>query len=262
MSMRSLLFVPAKEKMIEKVGKLEADAYILDLEDSIENQNKESALDLLVDKLKIIDYSTTKVIVRLNKDRYISEIEKLHCFDVGFMLPKFEGINEYNEIKQISDTHEIIALVETPRGIVSIEQNANCESVHGLAFGAEDFTVSMGMINDIKYLLYQKSKLVTCARAYGKKVYDTPSFQLEDINKFQTEVDDAFALGFDGKMAINPKHVPYINDTFAGNDLEFMKKIIEEYEAKQQAVLVINGKVYEKMHIAHMKKILRESKGE
>ena len=40
---RSLLFVPSKEKMFKKIGVLGADAYIVDLEDSIEEENKEKA---------------------------------------------------------------------------------------------------------------------------------------------------------------------------------------------------------------------------
>ena len=33
----SLLFVPAKNKMLSKIEKLDAEAYIIDLEDSVEN---------------------------------------------------------------------------------------------------------------------------------------------------------------------------------------------------------------------------------
>lgn len=47
MAIHSLLFVPAKEKMLKKIELLGADAYIVDLEDSIEVDNKAHALELV-----------------------------------------------------------------------------------------------------------------------------------------------------------------------------------------------------------------------
>ena len=40
-----------------------------------------------------------------------------------------------------------------------------------------------------------------------------------------------------------------------------MQEIIDLYEKEQKAVLMIDGKAYEKMHIAHMKKIIKEKWG-
>lgn len=118
------------------------------------------------------------------------------------------------------------------------------------------------MQNSIEYLNYQKSIIVTYAKAYGKKVYDTPSFKLDSIELFEKEVDDAFNLGFDGKMLITPKHIDYINKVFSSGEIETIKSIIELYEKSDEAVVVIDGKVYEKMHIAHLKKILQEKENE
>lgn len=256
--LHSLLFVPAKEKMLKKLGNLGADAYIIDLEDSIEDENKEEALLAVINTLNDLKYENIRIIVRINKNRYMQDIEALLKFNVGFMLPKFEHPSEYENIREISNNHYIYALIETPKGLVFLSEIASCEYVHALAFGAEDFTAFVGMANEIQYLRYQKSCIITFARAYGKKVFDTPSFQLDDCNKFQLEVEESRKLGFDGKMAINPRHLQYINECFSDGDLDVMKAIVEEYEQKQQAVLVINGKIYEKMHICHMKKIIKE----
>ena len=254
----SLLFVPAKPKMMRKIKSLHADGYIIDLEDSIEPQNKKEALMDLLNELPEVLLHAKNIIVRLNKDNYIEEMSKLNSYDVDFMLPKFENFLEYKDIVKLCNNHKFYALIETPLGMVNLKDTASNQYISGLAFGAEDFTACVGMKNDISYLMYQKSMLITYAKAYGKTVYDTPSFQLYDYEHFKIEVNNAVDLGFDGKMAINPKHISYINDSFSEVNLEKIREIVDIYEKKQSAVLTFNGKVYEKMHIDHMKKIIKE----
>ena len=256
--MRSLLFVPVKEKLLKKVGLLGADAYILDLEDSIVEEEKEDALRLLKDFLNVV-HMNNNIIIRLNKSRFHDELNELREFDVSFMLPKFETIVEYSDLLL---GKKYIALVETPKGLINSKEIASCEYIDSIAFGAEDFTASIGMDNDISLLQFQKSMLVTYAKAYGKKIYDTPSFKLDDLDAFEKEVENARALGFDGKMAINPKQLECINKKFSITDNEYIEYIIATYEKCGEAVQVIDGNIYEKMHINHLKKILKENKGD
>lgn len=261
MNCHSLLFVPAKLKMMRKIQDLAADGYIIDLEDSIEPQNKGEALNEVLGELSELLLNSKNIIVRLNKENYFEEASKLNGFNVDFMLPKFEKLEEYEEIAKLCNNHKIYALIETPLGMVNLNNITANACIYGIAFGAEDFTACVGMKNDISYLTYQKNMMVTYAKAYGKVVYDTPSFQLYDYENFKLEVDHAFDLGFDGKMAISPKHISYINETFSKADLKMIQEIIDMYEKEQKAVMVFNGKVYEKMHIDHMKKIMKEKGG-
>ena len=67
--LRSLLFVPAKDKMLQKISVFSSDGYIIDLEDSINEDEKEKALEVLcsfLTKHNIIP----NIYVRLNKERY------------------------------------------------------------------------------------------------------------------------------------------------------------------------------------------------
>lgn len=253
----SLLFVPAKDKMLAKIESFDADAYIIDLEDSIEESDKEDAVARLIDWLKT-NAEKHKIIVRLNKPTYKAELEKLKEFNVDFMLPKYEECDEYLLDDASWDNHRIYVLIETAKGLINIGHILEKNKIYAVAFGAEDYTASVGMKNSINNLQYQKSRLVSYARAYGKLVYDTPSFQLNNDEAFKAEVDNAFDLGFDGKLAINPRQLSYIKKAFSGGDLTSMQKIVDLYEKEQKAVLMVDGKAYEKMHIAHMKKIIKE----
>lgn len=261
MQYRSLLFVPAKEKMLRKISEFTADGYILDLEDSIESENKKEALRTVKQYLNSVPKSDKHLIVRLNKENYEQEYNALCSFAVDFMLPKFEDVDEYSSIISNFNDNKIYALIETPLGIVNAEKIASHNKVKGLAFGAEDYTASMGIENEDRMLTYPKHKLVCCAKAYNKWVFDTPSFSINDEKKFLSEVNESLRYGFNGKMAISPKHVDVINKIFSYVDILEMKRIVEYYEQKGQAVAIIEGQVYEKMHINHMKRIIKENEG-
>ena len=162
MLLKSLLFVPAKEKMLRKIGTLEADAYIIDLEDSIEESDKETALKLVCEFLDNIEETRYTIVIRVNKDRYTKEITKLSSYDVSFMLPKYEQHSDYINLPIGKD---YIALIETPLGILNAREIASDSKIVALAFGAEDFTAGIGMDNCVELLLYPKSTLVVCAKA-------------------------------------------------------------------------------------------------
>lgn len=261
MACRSLLFVPAKEKMLAKVGNLSADAYIIDLEDSIEDSDKQNALER-VEAFLQQKSSEVKIFVRVNSEHIKRELEALQNYEeIGFMIPKYEYNEAYAAYENILKKHSVIALVETSMGVVNIQEIAKCDWVNAIAFGAEDYTAETNMVNKVELLTYQKSRLLTFAKAYHKEVYDTPSFQLENRELFEKEVCLAVDMGFDGKLAINPKHLEFINKSFATHDLDMMKRIIETYHAAGEPVVVIDGIVYEKMHIRRMEKIVKENGG-
>lgn len=258
-NIKSLLFVPAKDKMLAKILSMNANVYIIDLEDSIPEEEKEEALTRVATFLDSLS-SVSNIIVRINSNHAERELSKLTKYsEVGFMLPKYEKENPYDQYEEILKDHFTIALIESPRAIVELPLVCAKNYISALAFGAEDYTAKANMENSVDYLFFQKSMLVTYAKAYDLKVYDTPSFKLNDETEFEREVKSAMSLGFDGKMAISPKHVQFINETFNSNDLDYMKSVISRYEEDGNAVVVIDGKVYEKMHINRFKKIIKEN---
>lgn len=257
---KSLMFVPATQKMLSKICNFNSDIYIIDLEDSINKDDKFDALLRCVEFLQQIKNSN--IIVRVNKELAEIETKFLNKFkDIGIMLPKFENFDDYDEIKHVLEEHYTVALIETPLGLVNIEKIVSCEWIDAIAFGAEDYTAFVNMADDDIYLNGIKSILIANAKAFGKKVFDTPSFKLNNLDLFEKEVNNSVSLGFDGKMLITPKHIDYINQAFGNNDLDNLKKIISEYEKSGEAVKVIDGVVYEKMHIDRIRKIIKENGG-
>jgi citrate lyase beta subunit len=253
---RSLLFVPAQKRLLAKIGKSDADAYIIDIEDSISVSDKDEALQNTVDYLN--SCRENNVFVRINRQRYLSEVKELQQFDIGFVLPKIETESDYAEAEEIFKHRKVIALIETPRALINADRIASIPWITALAFGAEDFSIAVNISSSINTLMVPKSLLVFAAKANKKKVFDTPCFHLNDEKLLKEEVDQAISLGFDGKLAIHPKQVAYINNTFGILDRKHIWHIINTYEASGKAVCEIDGKVYEKLHIDYLRRIIAE----
>ena len=253
---KSLLFVPATEKLLAKSDMINADAVIYDLEDSIAEGNKEQALQLLENFLARVQQKV-RTYVRINRHRENIELARLDkCKFDGYMIPKYESAGFVDQNRTYIKNRDIIALIETPMGLVKIEDIVSSPAVTAVAFGAEDFTCTVNMQNDVTALSYAKSRMVTYAAAYQKAAYDTPSFNYKDLQAFQTEVEISRAMGFTGNLAIHPDQVPMINKEFNLYDYDHIRDVIEQFEAAPTGVLRLDNRIYEKPHIDRLKKIL------
>lgn len=252
---RSLLFVPATIKKLSKIKEFNADSIIIDLEDSIEKEYKNQALKNVCDYLSD-NYSEKGFIIRVNKDNYLQEIKSLAKYGVAFMLPKYESANDYDEIDRYLLGNELYALIESPKGFLNLKEIVEIESISAIAFGAEDFTSEIDIEAASGHLNFYKQILVLYAKAYRKRIYDTPCFCLFDDECFLKETQESYELGFDGKMCIHPKHIQDINRIFTREKVDKIQNIISRYEDVGKAVQVIDGKVYERMHIEKLKKMV------
>lgn len=215
---RSLLFVPAEERRLAKIGKINADGYIIDLEDSISKSDKELALLRTITFLESQKSDRESIYVRINYDRQKDEINALKNYSVGFMLPKISTRYDYIAFEDVLREHSVIALIETPKAIIYAYEIASLEWIDALAFGAEDFTAITNMYNSYTNLIVPKSILSIAAKACEKKVFDTPCFSLKDEQLLQEELEQAINLGYDGKLAVHPNQINTINQAFQIRD--------------------------------------------
>lgn len=255
--MRSLLFVPAEERRLAKIGKTNADAYIIDLEDSIDEKNKDIALE---ETIKFLNHHFFEnLFVRINKDRHLEELKRLQNYSVGFVLPKMQSDKDYSDANEFLQNRKVIVLIESSKALMNINLIAAIPWIYALAFGAEDFTATSGFINDNKNLFVPKSMVSIAAKAYEKFVYDSPCFKLHDNSELKEELTQAIGLGYDGKLAIHPKQIDLINRSFQMQNINYLEDIVNRYDQSGKSVCEIDGFVYEKMHIDNMrKKIIKE----
>ena len=260
----SLLFVPVQVDKLEKVDRFHADTYIFDLEDSVKDDNKWQALNILEIFLRKFQ-TRAGVFVRINPEyakREWNVLRDLENID-GIVIPKVE---EPQQIEVLDNYHKkyLMALIETPKGMINLDKIMNNPKITAIGFGAEDYCVCTGMKKKSSLLLPLKVRLIMYAKAYGKKVYDMVDTNFSNIETYREEVEVSRDLGFDGKFVIHPKQVEIVNEIYHDKNINYMKEIIKAYEANNNGFMLYDGIAYEKPHIENLKRQLenyREKSG-
>ena len=134
---RAAHFVPgANEKMLEKSLGTQADALILDLEDAVTPDNKDSARVTVASWLENVDFGRQERVVRVNplgSPWFQRDIEEtmIHPPD-SYLIPKVNNANEIAQIDElireneslyghpVGSTKLLILGTETPQGFLNI----------------------------------------------------------------------------------------------------------------------------------------------
>ncbi|MDV7088956.1 HpcH/HpaI aldolase/citrate lyase family protein [Rhodococcus opacus] len=277
--LRSLLFVPGhRGTWVEKAVASDADAVILDLEDSVPAHLKEQARQEVVRSAARLRAagSPVAVYVRLNSlesglpgdDLEVVAVEGVD----GFMLPKtygvedvvrFDGLVTHFERRNgvAPQTFEFIVSLETAEAYADCDNIARAPRVVTLFAGvARDGDVSRSIGFQFTpgglETIYLRSRALLATRAAG---LEFPLCGLwQDLS--DKEGARAFALqnrdlGFRGQVLIHPSHVELVNGIYSpsASEIEFYDGMIKAFEAA-----VGDGAAaitYEGMHVdyAHVK---------
>ncbi|MDG6906666.1 MAG: CoA ester lyase, partial [Nitrososphaerota archaeon] len=257
-------FVPANdEKKIRKSVTLGADSVIFDLEDAVPVQEKSNARKLLETLLQEIDLGKAEVCVRINKfgSEYSPE-------DIAFVLrqpkvnsivlPKAENMPEVI----LRCGKSIIPLVETPLGLLQIEDIVRSDSVDAVSYGPADLANFLGgKPESYAQNQYVKTKIVVAASAYGVDAIDCVFFDLKDSESFRREAMQSRNLGYAGKQVVHPSQLLISNEVFSpsSEEIESARKLIEIYEkfAKNKVgALRVDEKLVDAVHYRRAKSIL------
>jgi len=262
MLLRSVLFVPGNNmRMIYKATTLNADAYILDLEDAVPMMDKETGRIFVRDSIEMLKEAGQTIFVRVNGLRTGLTFEDLRYavqpgLD-GIVIPKCEGKGDVRAVeKALAELEQergmeagaikIMPLIETTRGLLNAAEIASAsERIVALGFGAVDFTRELGTSPSKEgvEILYARSHLAVVARAHGLQAIDSPWLDIMDMDGLKADAQMAKRLGFNGKMLIHPKQIELVNSVFTPSDEEvaLARRIVEEFEeAKARGVGAIS----------------------
>lgn len=276
---RSLLFVPGGSlRMIQKAQETDAEALILDLEDAVAPEQKEEARRALAQTLPEVDLTRKEVFVRINGLRTPWGLEDARAAVAGgvrgIVIPKVEHPDEVTAIAAViqgrlhrEDDRQrprILCLIETPRGIFAARTLAESNRlVTGLMFGASDLARALGsnLTEGEPELLYARSHLLLAARAAEVPAYDSPSPAIEDLAAVRRHSQASRTLGYDGKAAIHPAHLPIIHDVFSHRpeEIEEAVAIVEALAAAQAAgrgAALHRGRMIDQVDLAEAQRLL------
>jgi len=230
---RSSLSVPgSSERMLEKAAGLEADEIVIDLEDSVAPEAKESARAQIGGFLARGPSVSAAVAVRINPlagqwgEGDVRELVRLAGRRIdSLVLPKVERPDDVVAIERLLDAEgdrgggiRLQALVETAAGLLRVAEIAVASPrLEALILGYADLAASLGralrMTTPASWL-YAQEKLLVAARASGLQAIDGPYLDIRDDAGLRRHATHVQALGFDGKWAVHPGQLAIINATF------------------------------------------------
>ena len=245
---RCQLSVPASsKKMIEKAASIKVDGVILDLEDSVAPDQKESARHQIIDGLMQLEWKASSISVRINATNTewchqdIIELasscsEKIATLIVPMVNTPNDLIFVETLIKQLAIRNSSAAeigiegLIETVEGLSNVDKIAqSSEKLEALVLGMGDYAASQRMrintIGDVSseagdIWQYPRYRLIVACHANGINPIDGPYADVKDISGLKQDSKKTSLIGMMGKWAIHPDQVTPITEAFTpGKDV-------------------------------------------
>lgn len=263
---RSLLFVPVNiDKYVDRAHTRGADAIILDLEDSVLPQDKERARALVPAAAKKVGRGGADVTVRVNRPwrLCLRDLEAVVCREVACLfLPKAESADHVRMVAEVLDELEaerglppghtrMVPMIETAAAFLRVpEIPAASPRIVGLNLGAEDFSLSVGMLPEAEGLFFPKQTIVIAARAAGVLPlgFIGTVADYKDLDAFRATVRRSRRLGFAGASVIHPAQVAILNEEFrpSAAEVDQARRILaafEEAAKTHRGSIEIDGKM-------------------
>ena len=271
---RSVLYMPAaNERALEKAKNLEADALIFDLEDAVSPENKELARHQACAAASSSEYGNRELTIRCNgldtpwgTDDVLAAAA---AAPAAVVIPKVDGPDYLDQVSTLLDkggappSTRIWAMVETPSGILKVDQIAGHERIAVMVMGTNDMAKELrATITPNRHaLLPYLAKCHLSARAADIGILDGVYNDINDETGFSSVCLQGAQMGFDGKTLIHPNQVAPTNKIFSPSldELDFHRQVIEEFEAAEKdgrGVLTINGKMIENLHVDEARRAL------
>lgn len=264
--LRSFMFLPAyNTKFIDKALGSDADALILDMEDSVPKAQRQVARENIIAYSEKGLLSKKNIFIRINelntKD-FAEDITQLVVSDIlGFMPSKVETaedvvfIDKLLEVLELKNnfpvgTFKLAPLIETTKAIVNINEIAKASKrLVALCFGGEDYLNDLGSTYTYQEsaFIIPRAMVVNAARAEELLPIDTPYLNIADLEGFEIKEREAYKNGFAGCLILNPKQIEPANRAFSPDEekVAYSKRVIEAVKLaeveNQSGVVMLDG---------------------
>ena len=268
---RSVLYMPGSNaRAIEKAKTLPADGVIIDLEDAVAPDAKETARKQVAQAVKDGGFGAREVFIRVNAIDTQWHADDLsaaaHAAPDAILVPKISSAEELEMIgRRLLDMNtdhrtRIWAMIETPVAILNVQSIAAAANdsetrLAGFVLGTNDLAkeTSARLVPGRAPMLPWLSSCILAARAFGIAILDGVYNDLSDADGFRQECMQGRDFGFDGKTLIHPNQIGPCNDIFSpgADEVAHARKMIAAFdlpENRNKGVVSLEGRMVERMH--------------
>lgn len=260
-AVRSLLFLPASNpRAIVKARDAGADLVILDLEDAVKPDLRDSARHAAVEA--VATSWSMPVAIRIN-----GVGTEWHTLDLDavarsradlVVVPRAISAHIIRGIRDVV-AKPILAMIETASGVLAARDVA--QETAGMIAGTNDLRADLRLpLNATREPISTSLQLIVlAARAAGVAVFDGVFNNLEDSDGFLREAEEGRRLGFDGKSLIHPNQIEPCHEAFAPSALEVERAqaLIEAFHGGAER---FGDEMVERMHVEAAQRVLGRAK--
>jgi citrate lyase beta subunit len=249
LGVRSLFEAPIlDDRKWAKIPTIGADAFILDMEDSVTAERKEGARARVVEYLGNASYfGSAFTVPRINHlDTPWGEADLTAVAQTSasmVMVPKVNGTDDVDRVVDILRSHgseaKLLVCIETARGVMDIDRILSMEVIAAAAIGLLDLKVELrvslfdaaGEVNQT--LAHAQSRCSLAAAANRVAMLGGPiAHDIKSESEVRRRTADQRRVGLTGVTCFYPPHVPIIHDVFAPSDedIAHARAIVQVYE--------------------------------
>lgn len=287
---RSFLFVPGdSDRKLEKAGRSQADALILDLEDAVGLDRKDAARETVAAFLKNHPRQKrkTQLWVRVNPldtPLALNDLAAVVAAEPdGIIQPKIDGPEDVRMLSHYLDALEVQSgfvpgstkilpiATETAAAPFGLGQfpSTDLPRLSGMTWGAEDLAVAVGAstnldVNQDWSFTYKMARSMTllAAHASGVPAIETLYADFKDDEGLQASCRAARREGFSGRLAIHPAQVDIINTCFtpSAEEITHAVRVVEAFAANPGAGTIgLDGKMLDIPHKKQAETVLAQA---
>jgi citrate lyase subunit beta/citryl-CoA lyase len=258
------LFVPGnRPDRYDKALASSAGAIIVDFEDAVSPADKALARTSFAAWYGTSAFAPERVVVRINAegtawfDDDLAVIAQTGAY--GIVLPKTEsGAQIGRAASALSANGFVIALVETAKGIIAVDELAATPRLQRIAFGTLDYALDLDLTGDERGFVYPACRIALASRAAGIAppiAGVTP--EIGDEQRLLADLNFARGCGFGAKLCIHPKQVEAIHAAMRPSEAEIAwAKRVAVVAESGSGVVQVDGKMVDRPVIAKAQRIL------
>ncbi|XP_019632026.1 PREDICTED: uncharacterized protein LOC109475705 [Branchiostoma belcheri] len=228
--MRSILVLKNSPESLQRFREARADVYVLDLEDGVPKDEKESALKLYAEALKSRMFRGQTVYVRFSDitDDVIRREASAICHPdlTGFIAPKVTSPNDIRKVDEVlSEVEKKKNLIAGPCKIMAIAETL--EAVSHAPDIAKASPRMSALINGRADIAagFQRPPLTSpignafqlqilhAAKTAGIAAIDAVTY-IDNFPRLESDVTSGKTLGYDGMIIVHPLLVPFVNQLY------------------------------------------------
>lgn len=275
-------------RRVEKALTLDADAVILDLEDSV------GAADKVATRVPVAEAlgrpRRARAYVRINAPAtawcYRDLADTVRPGLDGVLVPKIESAADLHAIDWLlaalerehglaEGSVDLMPIIETAAGLQRIDRILQARSlrpyrapwrVKRVAFGAADYGNDLGLSPTLEEpeLADARARIVLASRAAGMEgPLDSPWFHFKETAAFARALERSRRSGFQGRLCVHPDQIAPVNAAYlpSAEEIAAAERIVaafREAEARGAAAIQVDGQMID-YPVAHRAQALLDA---